>query len=143
MRNTLIAFFALVSLGFASVAAADLTHIDNEKLQALIADGTPVVDLRRLDEWQKTGVIDGSHLLTFFDKKGNYDARKWMGELSKVVNPEKPFVLICQSGVRSLAVGKWLGEQFNTVYNVKDGIVSWIKDGKETVAIADGQNSEE
>jgi len=45
--------------------SAELINIDDEKLQALIEDGTPGVDVRRADEWRQTGVIEGSHLLTF------------------------------------------------------------------------------
>jgi len=125
---------ALLAPMWATSAIADRIDIDNEKLQSLIEEGIPVVDVRRLDEWKTTGVIDGSHLLTFFDEKGQFDAEKWFGDLSGLINPEEPFVLICHSGARSLAVGDWLGKNFDKVYNVKSGISSWIADKRKTVA---------
>jgi len=117
---------ALIAPLWITPAFADRIDIDNEKLQSLIEEGVPVVDVRRLDEWKNTGVIDGSHLLTFFDEKGNYDPKKWMSELSELLNPEEPFVLICQSGARSFNVSDWLGKNFDTVYNVQKGIGHWI-----------------
>ena len=141
MKNTLLGFIAFCSLVIASVASADLIDIDNKKLRSLIDEGVPVIDVRRLDEWNETGVIKDSHLMTFFDREGNYDAQKWFDELSESINPEEPFVLICHSGARSLSVGKWLGQQFDTVYNAKAGIVSWIEDDNETIP-AEGATDE-
>ncbi len=124
----------LFSLALISPASADLTGINNKALQSLIDDGTPVIDVRRLDEWETTGVVEGSHLLTFFDKKGGYDAEKWLAELSELIDPNEPFVLICHSGGRTSNIGRWLGKEFNQVYSVEDGIMGWIKEGNETVA---------
>jgi len=126
---------ALIASFWFTPVFADRIDIDNDKLKGLIDEGVPVVDVRRLDEWKTTGVIDGSHLLTFFDEKGNYDAKKWLGELSELINPEEPFVLICQSGVRSFNVSDWLGKNFETVYNHRNGIGHWIKDGNKTVSV--------
>ena len=129
----LFALLALIAPLCLTPAFADRIDIDNEKLQSLIEEGVPVVDVRRVDEWKTTGVIDGSHLLTFFDEKGNYDQEKWLGELTELLNPEEPFVLICQSGARSFNVSDWLGKNFNQVYNVQKGIGHWISEGNETV----------
>ena len=115
-------------------AFADRIDIDNAKLQSLIDEGIPVVYVRRLDEWKATGVIDGSHLLTFFDKEGNYDSKKWLRELSQLINPDEPFVLICQAGGRSFNVSDWLGNKYENVYNVRKGIGHWIKEGNATVS---------
>jgi rhodanese-related sulfurtransferase len=128
LLTTLIAVCCLPRL-----AAADIINIGNQKLKDLIEQGVAVIDLRRTEEWDKTGVIDGSHLLTFFDKAGRYDAKQWISALSDKVGTDEPVVLICHSGVRSSIVGKWLAEQKQTVYNVEEGIVSWLKDGNATV----------
>ncbi len=123
----------LLSVAPISPAFAELTGIDNEALQSLIDEGTPVIDVRRLDEWKKTGVIKDSHLLTFFDEKGRYDAQKWLSQLSELIDPNEPFVLICHSGGRTSIIGQWLGKEFDRVYNVEDGMMSWIKAGNDTV----------
>ena len=54
---------------------AEVTRIDNMALERLRARGVPVVDIRTPEEWRATGVIKGSHLLTFFDAQGSYDLR--------------------------------------------------------------------
>lgn len=132
MKN-LFTLLTLITSLWITPAFADRIDIDNAKLKGLIDEGVPVIDVRRLDEWKSTGVIDGSHLLTFFDEKGNYDSGKWLGELSELINTEEPFVLICQSGARSFSVSDWLGKNFDTVYNVQKGIGHWITEGNETV----------
>ncbi len=115
-------------------AKADVVDVGTDALQELLADGVPIIDVRRADEWQATGVVDGSELLTFFDDKGRYDAKQWLEELSGRIDTSKPVIIICQVGGRTSIIGKWLGQQIDTVYNVEDGIVQWIKDGKATVA---------
>ncbi len=132
--KNLYLLLALVAPLWLTPAFADRIDIDNAKLKGLIDAGVPVVDVRRIDEWKSTGVIDGSHLLTFFDAKGNYDPKKWLGDLSELINPEEPFVLICQSGARSFNVSDWLGKNFETVYNHQRGIGHWIKEGNKTVS---------
>ena len=51
-------------------AQAAIIDIDNVELGKLMAKGVPVIDIRTSPEWQQTGIIPGSHLLTFFDEQG-------------------------------------------------------------------------
>ena len=132
-RYLAIIFTVVCILCLPRFAMAELIDIDNQKLKELIEQGVPVVDVRRAEEWDNTGVIDGSHLMTFFDKAGRYDAETWKNTLSSKIDTGEPVILICHSGVRTSIVGKWLSEQMNTVYNVEEGIVSWLKDGNATV----------
>ena len=67
----------------ASLANAEVKEINNEEIAKLIKNNVPIVDIRRPSEWSDTGVIAGSNLLTFFDKKGNYDAKKWLAKFKK------------------------------------------------------------
>ena len=53
---------------------ADVTHVDNVALERLLRRGVPVIDIRTPEEWRDTGMIEGSHLLTFFDAQGRYDS---------------------------------------------------------------------
>lgn len=134
MKRIIALIFTLACVfGLSGFAVADKIDIGNKQLKELIEQGVPVIDLRRAEEWDKTGVIDGSHLMTFFDKAGRYDAEKWMNTLTSTVNTEEPLILICHSGVRTNIVGKWLSEHVGTVYNVEEGIVSWLKEGNSTV----------
>lgn len=135
MNKSILLIAGLWFTTLSSMASADLIQVDNDKLKSLLAEGVPVVDVRRADEWKETGVVAESHLITFFDKQGSYKPQKWLAALSAVVNPEEPFVIICHSGARSGTVGKWLGKQFDTVYNVESGIASWIKAGNAVTSM--------
>ncbi len=122
--------FCLLSLS----ARAELTNVTNVELQALMESGVPVVDVRRADEWAETGIIAGSHKLTFFDKNGDYNANKWLEQLSEITDKDQPVILICQTGVRSKVVSNWLsnGLGYAKIYNVTDGISAWINSGQPT-----------
>ena len=113
---------------------ADLTGIDNDKLLSLIDEGVPVIDVRRADEWADLGIVEGSHLMTFFDKEGRYDANAWFEAFSSKVDTDQPFILICHSGTRTSIIGKWLAKQLDEVYHVEDGIKGWIDEKRPVVS---------
>ena len=95
-----------------------------------------MVDIRRAEEWRQTGVIEGSHLLTFFDKKGNYNLNKWMDELSKIVDKNDKVVLICRSGNRTAMLGNFMDQKlsFPQVYHLKNGLKRWDGPKKQVVS---------
>ena len=119
----------------ASLANAEVKEINNEEIEKLIKNNVPIVDIRRPTEWSDTGVIAGSNLLTFFDKKGNYDAKKWLAKFKKIAKESDPVIIICRSGRRSSAVSKFLNEKENyeKIYNASGGILSWIKSKNKIV----------
>lgn len=140
ITRTVAALLLLFVSSFASSFVwADVTEIDNKALQELMAAGVPVVDLRRIDEWQETGVIDGAHLLTFFDKQGRYDAEKWIAALGKITSQDEPVILICASGVRSKTIAKLMNKHlgYSSVHNHTLGMFDWIDKGKPVVAFTD------
>ena len=115
---------------------AEVTHVDNAALERLIRRGVPVIDIRTPEEWRATGIIEGSHLLTFFDAHGNYDFRAWLSELAAIAGRDDAFALICDSGGRSDVVGRFLDGRlgYRHVFDVPGGIVKWIADDRPTVA---------
>ena len=115
---------------------AEVRNIDNNGLRALQAKGTPMIDVRTPQEWFNTGIIPGSMLLTFFDEQGNYDIERWLNVLGDHIDYMQPFVLICDVGVRTEAISRVLSNQLKipVVYNLKDGIQTWIQDGLETIS---------
>lgn len=119
----------------ASQAVADIKNIDEAELTRLIEQNVPVIDVRRQDEWERTGTIENSHLLTFFDKNGRYDAKAWLTELNKLVSLDDPFVLICAAGVRSRNIAQLLDGRlgYTGVHNVNKGIKAWIAKGQPVV----------
>ena len=53
--------------------------------------------------------------------------KSWNDQLGELLPIDKPIVVICHSGVRSLSFGVWLLEQGITqpVWNLEGGIDSW------------------
>ena len=97
--------------------------------------GVPLIDIRTEKEWHETGVINQSKLLTFFDKDGNSNVKKWMLELEKIASKKDPVIIICRSGRRSRIVANFLDqkEHYTTVFHATDGIISWIDFKNKTV----------
>ncbi|MBF0382472.1 MAG: rhodanese-like domain-containing protein [Magnetococcales bacterium] len=130
MLARVLAFF-IIALSLSGCSEPLYTNIDNTKLQSLIKNGVPLYDIRRPDEWKKTGVIEGSRLLTFIDKKGDIPP-SFLPTLSSKIGKNDPVILICRSGNRSSILANYLMEKlaYTTVYNVEDGITPWIREKK-------------
>ena len=100
-------------------------------------EGFPVIDIRRAEEWEEYGVIEGSHKLTFFDESGQYDLDGFMEEFTQVVkDKEEPFILVCAHANRTKHVGELMGLtlRYKNVYELDGGINwGWIDKGYETV----------
>ena len=113
-----------------NVSYADVETIDNIKVKSLIPRGVPLIDIRSSTEWKETGIIEGSHLITFFNEKGKVNLNKWMSAFYKVADKTKPFMLICASGVRSKFASYILNNQFDIpkIYDASEGVSGWIKD---------------
>jgi len=99
-------------------------------------EGFHIIDIRRSEEWDQTGVIEGSHKITFFDAYGQYDVNAFLEEFTKVVkDKDEPFILVCAHANRTKNVGELLGLRlkYKNVYELDGGIVEWIDEGLETV----------
>lgn len=136
LRTTLLSLSALLLLVVTSLSRADVTEVSNAELHTLIEQGIPIIDVRRPDEWKRTGVVEGSHLMTFFDAKGQYNIERWINELNKIVAADEPFVLICAVGGRTGSISKLLDLKlgYTGVHNVSKGINHWIRKGENTVS---------
>lgn len=120
-------FALLFLLALAGCSKPPYTNVDNAQLQALIAQGVPVYDVRRPDEWQQTGIVEGSHTLTWVDKSGQPDPSFFQSFASKV-GKNDPVILICRTGNRSDKLARELMQQhgYTKVYNVQKGITGWL-----------------
>jgi rhodanese-related sulfurtransferase len=76
-----------------------------------------LVDVRSPGEFQG-GSLPGATLIPFWDfAKGNVDLPK-----------DKPILLVCAVGGRSLACGQMLAAKgYREVYNLKGGLESWVE----------------
>ena len=133
--------FALTLLLIALPSRAEVIDIDNAELAKLLAAGVPLVDIRTAPEWKETGVLAGSRLHTFFDERGQYDAPAWLQKLKAFAKPEQPVIVICRSGNRTQTVSRFLSQQagYKTVYNVRDGIRAWSKEGRPLIPATPAQ----
>ena len=124
-------FFLLVTI---NLAYAETIDVNNEQIIELSNANVPIVDVRRSSEWEQTGVIPNSILLTFFDEKGNYNYHQWYEKLRLEIDESKPIILICRSGKRSKIIAQMMNENFDhVIYNAKRGIISWVDEKLITV----------
>lgn len=135
MRRLLVACCCLIC---AFAARADIVDIDNAELAKLAASGVPVIDIRTSPEWEETGIVPGSHLLTFFDERGRADPAAWLARAKAIAKPGDPLIVICRSGNRTKALSQFLSQQagYAKVYNVRNGIRAWAKEGRPIVSAA-------
>lgn len=135
MRALLLSILLLVAT---AGARAEVIDVDNAEFARLMAAGVPVIDIRTAPEWEETGIVPNSRLLTFFDERGKADPAAWLDKAKAVAQPGDPVIVICRSGNRTKAVSQFLSQQagYAKVYNVKDGIKAWIKDGRPVASAA-------
>ena len=116
-------------------AFADIIDVNNEQIKQLLKNNIPIVDIRRSSEWDQTGVVPKSILLTFFDKEGNYNYDVWYEKLRLEIDEGKPIILICRTGRRTSIIAKMMEiKKFdNIIYNAKSGITSWIDEKLITI----------
>ena len=106
---------------------ADVVNINNEQIKQLSKINIPIVDIRRSSEWNQTGVVPKSILLTFFDKNGKYNFDEWYANLRLKINEGKPIILICRTGRRTKIIAEMMDKKLdNVIYNAQYGITSWI-----------------
>ena len=129
--------FCIIFIGFLltiKFASADIIDVNNGQIKELSKNNIPIVDVRRSSEWDQTGVVPNSILLTFFDKKGNYNFDEWYEKLRLKIDEGKPIILICRTGRRTTIIAEMMDKKFdNVVYNAKSGITSWIDEKLITV----------
>ena len=108
---------------------AFVEDLSNDQLAALVSEGVPLVDIRRQGEWEETGIVAGSQLLTFFDERNKYDLDLWLEQFDKVAERKKPFILICRHGIRTRKLGRYLNGRpdFGQVLHLQHGITGWIE----------------
>ena len=113
---------------------AEIVNVNNQQIKELFKINIPIVDVRRSAEWEQTGVVPNSILLTFFDKKGNYNLDEWYKQLSLKINEGEPIILICRTGRRTKIIAEMMDKKFdNVIYNAKGGITLWIDEKLKTV----------
>jgi rhodanese-related sulfurtransferase len=115
--------------------AVELHNLNPNEVQESALKNALIIDIRTPREWQQTGVIPGSHLVTFFDKNGKYDAEKWLAKVKSLQSsPDQHIILVCRSGTRSGRVGNFLTQKLNmsNVSHLANGISAWLREKRPT-----------
>ncbi len=117
-----------------SVQPAPFGNIDNNELQEKLNNGVKLIDIRLPEEWQQTGVVEGSIKLTAFDNQGRF-LQSFIDGLQDTVKPDEEVLLICRTGNRTASLSQWLATDggYDNVVNVQKGITDWIAEGREVV----------
>jgi rhodanese-related sulfurtransferase len=110
--------------------------VSNAELEALQQKGVTLIDIRLPEEWQQTGVVKNSQLLTFFNASGAVNPQ-FVSEATAIAAPGGEVAIICRTGNRTRAAAEMLVQAgiYNRVYNVTDGITGWIGAGKPVMAV--------
>ena len=122
-RILLLALLIFGTSLLAGVKEVDIARFETMRKQM------PVVDIRTPAEWRETGIIPGSHTITFFQPDGSYDVPAFIEALKKIgITKETPFILVCRSASRTRLVGNFLADKmgYEKVYHLKGGILNWI-----------------
>lgn len=113
----------------------NLVDLQPKIVEKMIDDNIVMIDVRRVDEFKRTGVIKNAFLLTFFDEYGEYDLEKWMAEFEKLVtSKEQTFVLICAHANRTRNIGNFLIEQgYKNTAHLYGGMALWAQELRQTI----------
>ena len=115
-----------------------LGQMNSDEVIEAQAQGAVIVDIRREDEWQKTGIIDGAKTITAFTKAGR-PHQDFQQKFSSIASSlETPIVLYCRTGNRTSKLGNALVSQmgYSNLSHLRNGITGWIKDGMKSVPYA-------
>lgn len=119
------------------ISAEILTNLNTSEVKEKLSAGALVIDIRTAQEWQQTGLIPGSHPLSFFDKNGKSDPEKWVNTLQSLKTSEdQEVILVCRSGNRSGRVGTYLSSQLKMphISHLSTGMSSWLREKRTTQA---------
>jgi rhodanese-related sulfurtransferase len=120
------------------------TTISNTELVALLQQGVPLFDIRLAEEWQTTGVIAGSHPLTFFLADGSLN-QDFMKSFVVLAQKDKPLILISDNGLQSSRVAQFLTakEGYRQIYSAKGGMQSWLAESRPVIPVTPAPTADE
>ncbi|WP_419767617.1 rhodanese-like domain-containing protein [Arcobacter sp.] len=111
-----------------------LKNVLPKDIEPFINKNTPIIDIRREDEFKATGIIKGAYKLTFFNEYGQHDLDTWLKEFKKIVkNKSENFILVCAHANRTKVVGDFLANKlsYENAYHLEGGMALWLAQNKE------------
>jgi len=113
----------------------DVSEISVADVRERFDEGSPLLllDVRRPDEWESTGVIPGAEMITLVELAGR------TGELDE----NAVWITYCRSGKRSLTARDTLiANGFSNVFSMSGGILAWLAGEGPTVPPAEAARPE-
>ena len=128
MRKLALSALLIAFVGFSSLHA-DIKGINVDELKALKKSSIKVIDIRTKKDIKETGVIPGSYRLSFYNKEGKIDQKKWLHAFVGLIKSRQiKFVLISGNGKRAELGAEALMDKkgYKNPYYLKGGIDAWI-----------------
>ena len=123
MKKTLLFLAILNSFLFAEMKTIEVT-------KDFVKKDIKIIDIRWKEEWKRTGIVENSYTLALFDKDGKYDIPLFLKHLNEIIDKDKEFALICNTGSRTKMLGEYLGNKLGyKVINLDGGIQKLMKEG--------------
>ncbi|MGB6327896.1 MAG: rhodanese-like domain-containing protein [Halarcobacter sp.] len=135
MKQLLIGFVALIAIlfGIFNIVSTEEEpiRIHNEQLsKTFISQKVPIIDIRTKDEWKRTGIVEDSILMTFYEPDGRFNEESFLRNLNSKFDKKSEFAILCRSGNRSNRVTRFLvSKGYQNVINLAGGIKQGIKNG--------------
>ena len=125
-------FFVIFAL-FTKFVNAEIIDINNRELSNLIEKEIKIIDVRTQNEWNSTGIIKGSFLVSLLNKNKKFIFEDWFAMFENNFGKNKSIIFICASGVRSNYISHLVEKKKPDlkVYNLKKGINHWIRSGNK------------
>ena len=116
-----------------------LGQMNSDELIMARSKGAVILDIRREDEWEQTGIIEGAKTITAFTKAGHLQQDFKRRFLSLVPSLKTPIVLYCRTGNRTTKLGNAIINHlgYSNLSHLTNGIKGWTKNGLKTVPYAD------
>ena len=122
MKKLLMILTAFVFVAtLASCGEKGYTNITNEELKTMLAnpDDYQFVDVRTISEYYDSHVPGFNILIDYYILEDDYSGLD-------VLDKDKPVVLMCRTGNRSVLTAEIMArEGFTEIYNLTDGITGW------------------
>ena len=134
LRLILVAAALLVA---SAPLRAEVFKVDVARLEPLREKGVPVIDIRTPEEWNHTGVIEGSHLLTFAEARGplrsRRDGRRLLAAVARSGRTGCAHLLEVEGEAASQAAFWTAQFGYEQVFNVSGGMEQLIAEDRATV----------
>jgi rhodanese-related sulfurtransferase len=115
---------------------ADVKSISVQELEKLQDVGIKIIDIRKQNEIDKTGIIPSSYKLNFYKKDGKINRVIWLNRFVNLVkDTDIKFVLISTDGEQAEIDANILfnEKKYKNPYYLEGGINNWINKNKKTI----------